>query len=69
MLNVPRLGHHPVEPVVQPVPEAADGELEPAPARLVGVAPVVAAVASVVRNHGPPAEGPGGKGNDGHHPD
>ena len=59
------IGHHPIEPIAQTVPEAADGEFESVPPLLVGVDPVVSAVAGVVRDHGPAGEGEGGEGREG----
>mmetsp|Transcript_7581 Transcript_7581/g.17711 ORF Transcript_7581/g.17711 Transcript_7581/m.17711 type:complete len:282 (-) Transcript_7581:124-969(-) len=56
VFDIPCLGHHPVEPVAHAAPGPAEGKLEPIPPLLVGVDPVVSAVARVVRHHGPPGE-------------
>jgi len=65
MFHVPSLGHHPVEPITQAVPQPPDGEFESIPPVLVGMALIVATMAGVMRNHGPSGEGEGGEGKDG----
>mmetsp|Transcript_4025 Transcript_4025/g.8069 ORF Transcript_4025/g.8069 Transcript_4025/m.8069 type:complete len:430 (+) Transcript_4025:85-1374(+) len=55
VLDIPSLGHHPVEPIIESTPSRAKSELETRPARLgLGVAVLVATVAGVVGNHSPP---------------
>mmetsp|Transcript_861 Transcript_861/g.2079 ORF Transcript_861/g.2079 Transcript_861/m.2079 type:complete len:273 (+) Transcript_861:597-1415(+) len=65
VLDVPRLGNHPIEPIVEPAPEGADAELESRPPALVGVALLVSPVADVVGDHRPPRKGVQGQTNDG----
>jgi len=65
VLDVPRLGHHPVEPVADTTPKGAYAELEAVPPALVGVDPVVSAMAGVVCDHGPACAGPCAEGKDG----
>jgi hypothetical protein len=64
VFHIPSLGHHPIEPITQAVPQPPNGEFESIPPVLVGMALVVATMAGVVRNHGPSGEGKGGQGND-----
>ena len=53
------------EPVTSAVPHRTDGKLEAVETTFVGVALVVAAVASMVRNHSPAREGESGEHNHG----
>jgi hypothetical protein len=57
MFDIPRLGHHPIEPIAHTLPSSTNGELEPIPTTLVGVAFIIPPMTSVVRNHCPPGKG------------
>ena len=65
MFNIPGFGHHPIKPVSKTSPESSNGELESVPTLLTWMAFIVSSVTSVVSNHGPSGEGPGGKTNNG----
>mmetsp|Transcript_8610 Transcript_8610/g.19350 ORF Transcript_8610/g.19350 Transcript_8610/m.19350 type:complete len:220 (+) Transcript_8610:535-1194(+) len=57
VLDIPRLWHHPIEPIAHAVPQTTNGELEPIPPILVRVDLVISAMARVVCDHGPASEG------------
>lgn len=65
VFDVPRFGHHPIEPIAEAIPERSNSELEAVPTFLVGVDAIVASVTHVVRNHGPARESPGRERHDG----
>ena len=65
MLNVPRLRHHPVEPITQTPPERSDGKLESIPASFVGVTLVKSAVTRMVCDDCPSRKCPSRESDDG----
>jgi len=64
VFHIPSLGHHPIEPITHALPGPTNGELEPIPTTLIGVAFIIPPMASVVGNHCPPGKGKGRQGRD-----
>lgn len=66
MLHIPRLRHHPIEPIAHPGPQGPHGESKSIPAILIRVNLIVPPVTRVVSHHRPPREREGAQRHDGH---